>query len=330
MKTVHSSYRIIFMGTPVFAVPSLKALVEAGYNVVGVVTQPAKPKGRGRARASASTKEAGRKTTPTPVKEYGLEKGITVFEPQNIKDPDFIESMKTLSPDFIVVVAYGKILPARLLDVPRFKCINLHASLLPAYRGAGPINWAIINGEAESGVTTMLMDVGMDTGDMLEAVSTPIGEQESAGQLSERLSVMGAPLVLSTLELIVEGNITPKAQDGTKATYAPMLKKTDGVIDWTLDARRLGCRVRGLNPWPGTFTFWNGKLLKVYSGVAVENGSHDASVTPGTVVNTSERGIDVQCADGVFRITRLQLEGKKAVDAEEFVRGYRVEKEVFG
>jgi len=320
-----SAVSILFMGTPGFAVPTLRALVhEAGFDVIGVVTRAPKPRGRGG--------KGGRRPLPTPIKEFALENGIAVYEPRSIRDDGFFELVRSLGPDLIVVVAYGKILPERLLAIPPLGCLNLHASLLPAYRGAAPVNRAIINGEKETGVVAMLMDAGMDTGPVLLREAIEIGAQETAGELLERLSKIGAPLVIRAIRLLAEGRARPVAQDGSKATYAPVLSKEDGRIDWKLGARRIANCVRGLSPWPGAYTYWNGKLLKIHSGTAGAPEEADASrgARPGTVVEALEKGIGVMCGDGVFWITELQLEGKKAMSAAEFIRGHAIGKDFFG
>jgi len=306
--------RILFMGTPRFAVPSLKALVERGFNVVWVVTQPSRPRGR------------GRRTSPTPVKEFALKHGLPVSEPAGVRDEGFVRWLRSLDLDLIVVVAYGKILPGEVLSVPRLGCVNLHASVLPRYRGAAPINWAIMNGDRKTGVTTMLMEEGMDTGPVLLTEEVTIGDDETAGELSERLSELGADLLVRTVRLFAEGRIEPRPQDDSIATYAPMLRKEDGRIDWKLGAIEIKNRVRGLEPWPGAYTYWKGRLLKIHSGDALETDAH-GDVEPGTVVGVSKGGIMVKCGEGVFEIKELQIEGKRRMTADEFVRGYRLGKE---
>lgn len=301
--------RIVFMGTPAFAVPSLEALIRAGHDIAAVVTQPDKPRGRGLAHQ------------PCPVKELAASRSIPVLQPAKIRHDDFTGAIRALCPDFIAVVAYGKILPPAILSIPPKGCINLHASLLPKYRGAAPINWAIINGEKETGACTMLMDEGMDTGPVFFCEKTPIEHGETAGELSGRLSFLGAGLLARTIGLLLEGNFAPTAQEHDLATCAPILKKEDGRIDWTKSAGRIADLVRGLHPWPGAFTSWKG-LIKVHGGRAVEEGPQGAE--PGTIVEARD-AIRVACGQGVFEITELQPENKKRMPAADFVKGYRIQ-----
>lgn len=302
--------RIIFMGTPLFAVPSLDALVKAGHNIVAAVTQPDKPRGRGLA------------SQPCPVKELAVSHGIHVFQPEKIRQDDVIDGLRSLRPDIIAVVAYGKILPPAILNIPPKGCINLHASILPKYRGAAPINWAIINGEKETGACSMLMDEGMDTGPVYLCEKTPIAPEETAEDLSKRLSVIGAGLLAKTIGLLLENGLTVYPQEHEKATYAPMLKKEDGRIAWGKDARRVADHVRGFYPWPGAFTIWKG-LLKIHKGRAVETSENIAE--PGTVVDAKDT-IKVACGQGAFEILELQPENKKRMAASDFVKGYRIQK----
>lgn len=301
--------KIVFMGTPLFAVPSLEALIEAGHLVAAVVTQPDKPQGRGMG------------SLPSPVKKAALAHGIRVFEPVKLRDDSFIRELKGLGADFFVVVAYGKILPQTVLDIPPKGCVNLHASLLPKYRGAAPINRAIVNGEGETGVSTMLMDAGMDTGPVLLEKRVRIGEDDTAEDLSKSLSTVGATLLVETIGLLSEDKIRPRAQDGSNATYAPMLKKEDGEIDWTKTARDIKNLIRGLYPWPGAYTRWKGKTIKVHSGRVVEG---EARGTAGAIVGVSKEGILVACGSGLFEITELQPENKRRMSAGDFVQGYRI------
>lgn len=303
------SSRIVFMGTPRFAVPSLEALIEAGHSVAAVVTQPDKPQGRGMS------------PLPSPVKKAALAHGIPVLTPVKLRDESFIRELESLGAVFFAVVAYGKILPQRVLDIPRKGCVNLHASLLPRYRGAAPINWAIVNGEKETGVSTMLMDAGMDTGPVLLEKRVPIGGDETAEDLAATLSTFGATLLVETIKLLSEGGIVPRAQDESNATYAPVLKKEDGEIDWTGTAREIKDLMRGLYPWPGAFTRWNGRNIKIHSGRAV---AVEAKSPAGTVESVSKDGIRIATGGGLFEITELQPENKKRMSAGEFVRGYRI------
>jgi methionyl-tRNA formyltransferase len=299
--------KVIFMGTPEFACPTLQTLIDRDEQVVAVVTQPDRPKGR------------GQRLMPPPVKELARRHAIPVYQPVKVRDPAVIEVLRDLAPDVIVVVAFGQILPKALLEIPPLGCINVHASLLPRYRGAAPLNWCLINGETETGVTTMLMDVGLDTGPMLLKQSTPIGEDEDIVSLHDRMSVMGAELLSETLGRLTAGTIVPQEQDGSQSCYAPMLKKEDGRIDWNRDARSIHNQVRGLAAWPVAFTVLDGQPLKVYrSRVAGGDGS------PGTVLCADRQGIEVACRQGSLIIEELQLAGKKRLDAASFLAGYAI------
>lgn len=300
--------RIVFMGTPQFACPTLKTLIDRGENVVAVVTQPDRPKGR------------GQQTLPPPVKELAVAHGIPVLQPVKVRHPEAIEEIRALNPDLIVVVAFGQILPKALLDIPGKGCVNVHASLLPRYRGAAPLNWCIINGETESGVTTMLMDVGLDTGDMLLKAVTPIDPDEDTSSLHDRLSVLGAELLAQTIDLAAKDMLEPEKQDDALTCYAPMMKKEDGLIDWTRDAAAIKNQVRGMTPWPGAFSYLDEKLLKVYRVQKAQGAGQ-----PGEVLSASRDGIEVACGNGSIVIYELQLEGKKRLPAAEFLAGCKLE-----
>ncbi len=300
--------RIIFMGTPEFACPTLRTLIDRGENVVAVVTQPDRPKGR------------GQQTLPPPVKVLAEEHGIKVLQPVKVRLPESIEEIRALEPDLIVVIAFGQILPKALLDIPKYGCINVHASLLPRYRGAAPLNWCIINGESETGVTTMMMDVGLDTGDMLLKSATPIDPDEDTQSLHDRMSKLGAELLAETLDRLVAGELVPEKQDDSLTCYAPIMKKEDGLIDWQKSARDIKNQVRGMTPWPGAFSYLDDKLLKVYK-VQTATGSG----VPGTVLAASREGIEVACGEGSLLISELQLEGKKRMAAGDFLAGYKVQ-----
>jgi len=297
--------RTLFMGTPDFALETLRGLIEAGVQLIGVYTQPDRPKGR------------GKKLSPPPVKELALQCDIPVFQPQKLRDPAAVAELQALAPDLIVVVAYGQILPQAVLDIPRYGCINVHASLLPKYRGAAPINKVIIDGETETGVTTMLMDIGLDTGDMLVKRTLSIGRDETAGELHDRMAPLGREAMDETLRQLCAGTLKPQKQDEAETCYASMMKKEDGLIDWTLPARRIHNLVRGLDPWPAAYTSLNGEALKI-SKTAVESGSGDA----GTVVSADETGVRIACGEGVLRIDELQLPGKRRMAAGDFLRGH--------
>lgn len=301
--------RIVFMGTPDFSVPTLEALVKGGHQVAAVVTQPDKPKGRGKS------------VLMTPVKEKAIELSIPVYQPVKVRDPEFLEVLKGLEPDVIVVVAFGQILPKAVLELPKYGCVNVHASLLPKYRGAAPIQWAVIDGEKVSGVTTMLMDEGLDTGDMLEVKEIPLDEKETGGSLFDKLSRLGGELILSTLENLEDGTIvrTPQGESGTG--YAKMLKKSMGEIDWSMDAVKIERLIRGLNPWPSAYTSLNGKTLKLWAADVVEK---PVTGVPGRVTVGKDELL-VECGSGFLSVKELQLEGKKRMDTAAFLRGFQVE-----
>jgi methionyl-tRNA formyltransferase len=301
-----SQLRTVFMGTPEFALPTLAGLLDAGVPVIAAYTQPDRPKGRGNL------------LTPPPVKEFAQQRGIAVHQPVKLREPEVVEGLRQLAPDLIVVVAFGQILPKSVLEIPRHGCINVHASLLPRYRGAAPINKAIIDGETVTGVTTMLMDVGLDTGPMLVKRSTPIGPDDTAGTLHDRLARLGREAMEETLSRLCAGTLHPEPQEDARATYAPMLKKEDGRLDWRLSAVELHNRVRGLDPWPGAYTLIDGEVLKI-GRTAVESAS--SGEAPGSVVSASPDGVRVACGAGVLCIRELQLPGKKRLPAAEFLRG---------
>ena len=300
--------RIVFMGTPEFACPTLQTLVDRGERVVGVVTQPDRPKGR------------GQQLQPPPVKVLAERHGIPILQPLKLRVPEAIEEIRVMAPDLIVVVAFGQILPQSLLDIPLRGCINVHASLLPRYRGAAPLNWCIINGETETGVTTMLMNAGLDTGDMLVKRATPIGPDEDAASLHDRLAVLGAATLAETLDLLVAGRLVPEKQNDALTCYAPLLKKEHGRIDWAREPAAIRNLVRGLTPWPGAYSSLGGKLLKI-SRVACGVGSG----TPGTLLRVGRDGIEVACRGGSVLIQELQLEGKRRMAAGEFLAGHPLE-----
>lgn len=299
--------RLVFMGTPHFAAASLQKLIDRGEKVVAAVTQPDRPKGR------------GQKLLASPVKALASAHGIPVLQPARVRTPESIDAMRELNPDLIVVVAFGQILPKALLEIPRHGCINVHASLLPRYRGAAPINWCIIEGGTETGVTTMQMDVGLDTGDMLLKKTTSIGPDEDAQALYDRLALISAEALAETLDLAASGRLTPEKQDDRLASYAPMLKKEDGCIDWDREPQTIRNLVRGLTPWPGAYTFLEGKTLKIYR-CRVAGGSG----VPGTVLQADRSGLVVACQGGGLLIEELQLEGKKRLSAKDFLAGYNI------
>jgi methionyl-tRNA formyltransferase len=298
--------RLIFMGTPQFAVEPLRALAAAGHDIAGVVTRTDKPAGRGRT------------VTAPPVKVAAQELGLAIFQPKRVRDPEFIRILRTLAPEAIIVAAYGQILPKEVLTLPKFGCVNIHASLLPAYRGAAPINWAIIRGEQETGITVMLMDEGMDTGAILMQESIPIGPDDTAGALKEKLALLGAKIIITALPLLESGKLTPVPQDGTKATMAPLLKKGDGLIDWRLSAREIHNRVRGLSPWPGAYSSLDKNLVKI-----IATGVLDGTGEPGSLYERDKNALVAGTGSGLLRIVSIQPEGKKPMTAGEFMRGHR-------
>ena len=304
-----SSWKIVFFGTPSFAIPTLKSLLEGPDEVIAVVAQPDREKGR------------GRKVIPSPVKEVALQYGITLLQPEKVREETFEENLRALRPELIVVAAFGQILPKPILKIPAYGAVNVHASLLPKYRGAAPIVWAILRGEKVTGVTTMLMDEGMDTGAILLQRETLIGDEETAETLHDRLALLGAPLLLETVEGMKRGEIDPVPQDHSKATYAPPLKKEDGRVDWGKEAKEIDLQVRAFNPWPGAFTTWGDRLLKIYHG-GVREGKPGGKA--GTVVWVGSDFIEVGTGRDSFLIKEVQLEGKRRMSVREFLSGHPV------
>lgn len=294
------------MGTPVFAVPSLEALNNSGYNVALVVTQPDRPKGR------------GKKLTPPPVKTTAMALGLDVLQSETVKTDTFVEQIKKLAPDMFVVVAFGHILPQNLLDIPGRGAVNIHASLLPKYRGPAPIQWAVINGEKETGVTTMLLDTGMDTGDILMSQTEPILPDDTSASLHDRLAVLGGELLLKTLEGMEAGSVVPAPQDSTLATLAPMLKKKDGKIDWNMPAEKIDSFIRGMTPWPGAFTFHEDKRLKIFKA---EPAEITAAAAPGTVIKGFQDELRVAADKGAVSILELQSASGKRLKIKDFLQG---------
>lgn len=301
---------IVFMGTPDFAVPSLKALVQSGYKVKGVFTQPDRPKGR------------GQKVNYPPVKDAALKLGLKVFQPPKIRDEENIIKLKELAPDLIVVAAYGQILPKIILNLPPLGCINVHASLLPKYRGAAPIHWCIIKGEKETGITTMLMDEGLDTGDMLLSKKIEIDNEMTCGQLHDIMAECGAHLLIDTIELWKEGKIKPAAQYNMETCYAPLLTKRDELIDWTDTSENIHNKIRGLDPWPGAYTIYMGNPFKIREAKVYDQKNLG---NPGTVSELVKgQGIVVQTGRGRVLITAVQPMGKKIMSADSFINGYQI------
>ena len=304
--------RIVFMGTPDFAVGSLQALCESGkHEILAVVTQPDRPKGR------------GNKLLQTPVKEYALEQGLTVYQPQKVKTPEFVELLHELRPELIVVAAFGQFLSKEILELPKYGCINVHASLLPKYRGAAPIQYAIIKGEKESGVTIMQMDIGMDTGAMLDKVVVPIEENTTMGELHDALREQGAALLLQVIDKIAAGTAVAEPQDNEQATYATLLDRSMEHIDWSKTAQEVHNLIRGFNPAPSTFTkLPNGKSLKIWGSKMTDKNSAAAA---GTVIETGKHSFFVACGEGVLEITEVQPESKKRMPAQVFLNGRGVQ-----
>ena len=302
----------MYMGTPDFAVEPLEAIIKAGYEVAAVVTQPDKQKGR------------GKEVKMTPVKECALRHGIPVFQPVKIKEPEAVAELEKYQADLFVVAAFGQLLSEEILNMPEYGCINIHASLLPAYRGAAPIQWAVLNGEKESGVTIMQMDKGLDTGDMLLKRSVELSPKETGDSLHDKLMHLGAELIVEALPKLEKGELVPEKQKDELSSYAKKLTKAMGQIDWSKDAVSLERWIRGLNSWPSAYTFFGGKTLKIWEArVAEENGAQKAE--PGQVVSVSREGFTVACGQGALQILSLQLEGKKRVLTREFLLGYQVE-----
>jgi methionyl-tRNA formyltransferase len=302
-----AAIRTVFMGTPEFALPTLAGLLADGLPLVGVYTQPDRPSGR------------GKQLSAPPVKQLASAHGIPVFQPLKLRLPEVVEELRALAPDLIVVVAYGQILPKSVLAIPRYGCINVHASLLPRYRGAAPINHAIMAGETETGITTMYMDVGLDTGDMLVKHVTPIGPQETAGELHDRLALLGRAAMTETIERLCTGTLVREPQDDALTCYAPMLTKEHGRLDWSRSATELHNQVRGLDPWPGAYTLLAGEQLKL-ARTRPDDAAHGA--VPGTVSGVDSYGLCIACGTGVLSVGELQLPGRKRLPAADFLRGH--------
>lgn len=313
----NNQIKVIFMGTPEFAIAPLKVLIEEQFNVIAVVTQPDRPTGRKRI------------ITPTPVKEVALQHGIPVLQPERLRDADAVAELTALQPDLIVTAAYGQILPASILNLPPHRCINIHASLLPRYRGGAPIQYAIMNGDEKTGVTIMYMAEGLDTGDMISRVEVPIEDEDDVGTLFSELSTAGAELLRETLPKLLAGEVTSVPQNDEEASYAPNISRDDERIDWSRSARDVFNQVRALHPWPISFTLWNGERLKVWAcklhsetQASLANAQRDA--LPGTVLQCTAEGIEVMTGQGTVWLTKIQPSGKRAMDVAEFVRGSEI------
>ena len=303
--------KIVFMGTPDFAVNTLESLIEAGHEIALVVTQSDKAKGR------------GKKLVFPPVKETALAHGLEVAQPDRVRDSEFVERLTKIAPDVIVVVAFGQILPESILSLPRLGCVNVHASLLPEYRGAAPIQWAVIDGLKKTGVTTMYMDKGLDTGDIIDQRIIDISSDETGGSLFDKLAVLGGEIIVDTLDKLDKGTANRTKQDDSKSSYAKMLSKEMGLIDFSEDAVVIERLIRGLNPWPSAYTKLDGKILKIYNALVVDEND-SAKEKPGTVIAVDKKSFTVSCGVGALRVLNLQLEGKKRMDADAFLRGYEI------
>ncbi|MCX7711933.1 MAG: methionyl-tRNA formyltransferase [Clostridia bacterium] len=303
--------RIIFMGTPEFAVPSLDMLVKEGYEVVAVVTQPDKPKGR------------GNKLAAPPVKEYALEHGIEVLQPVKVRTPEYAEQLRSFKPDLYVTCAYGRILTKEVLDIPPMGCINVHGSLLPKYRGAAPIQWSVINGEKVTGITSMYTDVGMDTGDMLLKKEISLPEDMTAGELHDVLKGVGAEVLKETLVKLKEGTLRRIPQDDSEATLAPIMNKDIGRIDWTRSAAEIHNLVRGTDPWPGAFTFYKGERMRVWKTKVMDKQKQDKK--PGTILKVNKEGILTACNQGLIQILEIQFDSSKRMLVENYICGHAID-----
>ncbi len=302
------------MGTPDFAVGTLEEIIRAGHKVVLVVTQPDKPKGRGKAMQY------------TPVKECALAHGIEVFQPVKVKEPENIEVLRKYEPDIIIVAAFGQIVPKSILDMPKYGCVNVHASLLPKYRGAAPIQWAVINGDEVTGVTIMRMNEGIDTGDMIAKKTVRLAEDETGGSLFDKLAQVGAQLCVETMEMIEAGKVEYIPQNNEEATHTSMIRKELGLIDWNRPAVEIERLIRGLNPWPSAYTQLSGKTFKIWKAKVV---SDENTYEPGCICRIDKEGMYVQTGEGILLLTEVQMEGKKRMEASAFLRGYQVEEGSF-
>ena len=296
--------KIIFMGTPDFAAASLEALIDSRHEIQAVVTQPDKPKGR------------KGELTPSPVKVIAKREGIKVYQPLKVRDEEFVKTLRAYNPDVMVVVAFGQIIPLSILEMPKYGCVNIHGSLLPKYRGAAPIQWAVLDGEKETGITTILMDEGIDTGDILLKKTIKIDADETSGSLFDKLMALGAKTILETLDELEKGSLTPTKQGESPTAYAKMLTKTMGLIDFTKPAKELDCFVRGMDPWPSAYTLLSGKTLKLWKVRAVEGGGK-----AGSVIEIGKESFTIACGEGAIEVLEVQLEGKKRMSAGDFLKG---------
>lgn len=305
--------KIIFMGTPEFAVPCLQKIIDEGHEVLAVVTQPDKPKGR------------GKKLSMPPVKELALKHDIDVYQPIKAREESFVNKLKEMIPDLIVVVAFGQILPKSILDIPKFGCVNVHASLLPKYRGAAPLNWVIINGEEKTGVTTMYMDVGLDTGDMILKSEIPLDDEITAGELHDKMMIDGADVLKETIELIAQAKAPREKQNDDETCYSPIMDKSLGNINWSKPAKDIHNLVRGVNPWPSAYTTYGDQTMKIWKTKVLNKNSDKV---PGTILKVDKDGLEVSTGQGVIQINEIQMSGKKRMIVSEYIKGNTISTDV--
>lgn len=305
--------KIVFMGTPEFAVPCLQKIIDEGHEVVAVVTQPDKPKGR------------GKKLAMPPVKELALKYDIPVYQPLKAREESFVDTLKEMNPELIVVVAFGQILPKSILDIPKYGCVNVHASLLPRYRGAAPLNWVIINGEEKTGVTTMYMDEGLDTGDMILKSEIPLDDEITAGELHDKMMIDGAKVLKETIDLIEKGEAPREKQSNEDTCYSPIMNKSLGNIDWKKSAIDIHNLVRGINPWPSAYTTYEGQTMKIWKTKVIDKNSDK---DPGTIISVDKEGINVSTSEGILRIKEIQMAGKKRMEVPEYIKGNNINTDI--
>lgn len=305
--------KIVFMGTPEFAVPCLQKIIDEGHEVVAVVTQPDKPKGR------------GKKLAMPPVKELALKYDIPVYQPLKAREESFVDTLKEMNPELIVVVAFGQILPKSILDIPKYGCVNVHASLLPRYRGAAPLNWVIINGEEKTGVTTMYMDEGLDTGDMILKSEIPLDDEITAGELHDKMRIDGAKVLKETIDLIEKGEAPREKQSNENTCYSPIMNKSLGNIDWNKSAIDIHNLVRGINPWPSAYTTYEGQTMKIWKTKVIDKNSDK---DPGTIISVDKEGINVSTSEGIVQIKEIQMAGKKRMEVPEYIKGNNINTDI--
>ena len=305
--------KIVFMGTPEFAVPCLQKIIDEGHEVIGVVTQPDKPKGR------------GKKLAMPPVKELALKYDIPVYQPLKAREESFVDTLKEMNPELIVVVAFGQILPKSILDIPKYGCVNVHASLLPRYRGAAPLNWVIINGEEKTVLTTMYMDEGLDTGDMILKSEIALDDEITAGELHDKMMIDGAKLLKETIDLIKKGEAPREKQSNEDTCYSPIMNKSLGNIDWNKSAIEIHNLVRGINPWPSAYTTYEGQTMKVWKTKVINKNSDKQ---PGTIISVDKEGINVSTSEGIVQIKEIQISGKKRMEVPEYIKGNNINTDI--